>query len=338
MFSTRSKSKAFTLIELLLVITIFAVMVAMLMPAVSRAKNIAIRVTCASNYRQLGVASTAFANDTRDAIPWLNTGSLGTLGYGGPYDTAASSIKNNELCQFSANYLNSPWVYSSTAGKFILPKVMIDPGLRDGMPRPYHGSSDWRPKIGSVGFYGDPYDGGTVLGFGSFAGLYMNGTGSGAGSNSGINARWRKRVATSISFHGAPGDGIERIRYSDMRYPSEDIMFLDLTMSNTTNAATSTNWCAPHEFNGKGEGSNHGYFDGSVQWADLKEMRYSYNPGSPWYFTTNQPTNWPMRLRSTGGPTRFNWGGYPNATWGWANTPTNWFGITTPNAGNTYAP
>ncbi|MBI3834103.1 MAG: prepilin-type N-terminal cleavage/methylation domain-containing protein [Planctomycetes bacterium] len=62
-------SRAFTLIELLVVIAIIAALMAILMPAVSRARTQANRAVCASNLRGIGVALRDYMNDTGDRYP-----------------------------------------------------------------------------------------------------------------------------------------------------------------------------------------------------------------------------------------------------------------------------
>jgi prepilin-type N-terminal cleavage/methylation domain-containing protein/prepilin-type processing-associated H-X9-DG protein len=146
----REKTAGFTLIELLVVIAIIAILAAMLLPALAKAKGKAHRTTCSNNLRQWGLAQTMYLDDNNQNFPnsripkgvpgtpasysddnmlWTDLASVAAAGAGdiGWFNSLPRYVAAKRLC----DYANDPAEWVQSRNIFTCPTSSALPDERD---------------------------------------------------------------------------------------------------------------------------------------------------------------------------------------------------------------
>jgi prepilin-type processing-associated H-X9-DG protein/prepilin-type N-terminal cleavage/methylation domain-containing protein len=162
----RQAPEGFTLVELLVVIGIISVLIAMLLPALNKARAAAQRIACASNLRQVDMAWMAYVSDFHGQLPMMRASVWGPVPppapgyYSGDYfwpSMLKPYLGDNSAKETPYNYTVADWV--SGKGVFECPSL---PNLRNapdgGTPVAYVAYGMNLYGIGGYPFYGPPYE------------------------------------------------------------------------------------------------------------------------------------------------------------------------------------
>jgi len=129
--NSQSRNCAFTLIELLVVIAIIAILAALILPALARAKAKGYQIKCTANMKQVDLAY----------ILWVQDHDAKFL----PFRTVEAEGGNKDFPNGSSGPIRGQlWFqYSWISNQLAAPMVLSDPGDKHGRPSPIQIATSW---------------------------------------------------------------------------------------------------------------------------------------------------------------------------------------------------
>jgi prepilin-type N-terminal cleavage/methylation domain-containing protein/prepilin-type processing-associated H-X9-DG protein len=248
---SRIKRDAFTLVELLVVVSIIAVLIAILLPALGRAKKTAIRTVCGSNLHQMATCLYLYASEYQSYVP-LGSNSL--------------NKQSNFWFYQSGDPAGSMWGQLWEAGVMKDPRAAFCPAMTDPLEQYNTPSNVWPYKPGGSKSCRSSYS-----------------------MRADFRVQWSQNASTKgWSYNcqqfvtNGPADASPKfsalIPMPKQSYFEGKAIFCDLVRDNTTLDKTHV------------DGMNYVMADGSVHWLPRSTCASYIAPITATFASTNNPT------------------------------------------------
>jgi len=261
------EARAFTLVELLVVIGIIAVLVAMLLPTLARAREQSKRVSCASNVRQICTAMIMAAGERKGAFPDLSNRNGEFTSSGFPGTTILPWRINAEAKRYMARY-------------GLLRDVAYCPSNVE-----LNADANWDyTAVLPLGPDPNPTD---LIGYGIFAGRIDYAKGKAAIIASTALRGFEEVPTNAIVFPGRQG---QRPHYKVIATDISRSINGNFAFANSTSNHVVGKEPVPAFIpRGKG-GGNLGFLDGHVEWKPQEQLGQQNTPGMRQFYISGGTT------------------------------------------------